>query len=235
VFSAAAAAAELERLQAFASSLDSYVDALAYKPNGKRRQQQQQEREQEENERFALMELRKVSSRLQQAMASRKQRIAQQRQEQQQQQQQQHEEGQQQGQQQQQQAKVVAAPVVPVATMAGQSNLGYFGKAQAVGDFDGDGWQDIAISAYGASWAGQPQRGYVEVAYGGSNSSSHTASPSSANASHAGHAGSAGNGTTTTLYGPSLQFGRFGWAMAALDFNLDGIQDLAVSSPVAGW
>ena len=30
-------------------------------------------------------------------------------------------------------------------------------------------------------------------------------------------------------------YGRFGWALAALDFNADGIQDLAVASPTYGW
>lgn len=42
-------------------------------------------------------------------------------------------------------------------------------------------------------------------------------------------------GITLQPSSPADVFGRFGWALATLDFNMDGIDDLAISSPTRGW
>ena len=89
----------------------------------------------------------------------------------------------------------------------------YHGSALVTGDFDHDGHADVAIGAYGAGVQGEtPQAGEVVVLY---NASSGAPRRSDVQAPHPQH---------------SAQFGR---ALAVLDFNLDGVDDLAVSAPGA--
>lgn len=92
-----------------------------------------------------------------------------------------------------------------------------FGRAIAVGDFNWDGWDDLAIGVPGETVDGHIEAGAVLVLYGG------------------------GTGLRTSvaqrfvqgpLYGETPEaMDHFGWALAATDFNADGIDDLLVGVP----
>ncbi|KAK3234000.1 hypothetical protein CYMTET_55729 [Cymbomonas tetramitiformis] len=96
--------------------------------------------------------------------------------------------------------------------------LAYFGSALASGDVNCDGIEDLIFGAYGHSPIGLPQAGAVYVKYG--------------------RATGVGKGSQSkmdlSLNGTEI-YGRFGAAIAVLDFNLDGCSDLVVGSPTAGW
>ena len=92
----------------------------------------------------------------------------------------------------------------------------WFGWALAAGDFNGDGKTDLAIGAPNSSWEGPPV-GAVSVLYG-----------SDGGLLTAGrdfwHQGLPGLGLA--------EIGnRFGFALAAADFNKDGCTDLAIGAP----
>ena len=93
------------------------------------------------------------------------------------------------------------------AQLNGSSPVGYFGSEFAAGDFDGDGATDLVIGAYGVGEKGAPQMGSVHVRYG--------------------------NQKVVNLTGTTVH-GRFGYSLASLDFNLDGITDLVVGAPLSG-
>ena len=81
------------------------------------------------------------------------------------------------------------------------------GSAVAVGDFDGDGAADVVVPAYGAGVRGvSSQSGAIGVHYA--------------------------SGASLTLSGREYR-GRFGTALAVLDFNHDGVDDVAVGAPGA--
>ena len=85
---------------------------------------------------------------------------------------------------------------------------GQFGHRSACGDFDGDGYADVAIGAIGQASGGFVQAGTVEVFFGP---------------------------TLTThqlIPNPTPGTGdRFGYRLEARDFDQDGFCDLAVASP----
>jgi hypothetical protein len=100
--------------------------------------------------------------------------------------------------------------------------LNNFGRAVATCDFDGDGFEDLAIGSPFADYFGGllEDIGAVHVAYGGENGLS-----------------LAGHQTLTQPFSgdyPPEEFDQFGEALAAGDFDDDGFCDLAVGIPFDG-
>ena len=96
--------------------------------------------------------------------------------------------------------------------MAGTAENGdFFGEALAVGDFNGDGFADLAIGV-----PNENDTGAIQVVFGG---------PSGLT--------SAGNvlWTETDIGGLSEKYDQFGYTLAAGDFDGDGFADLAIGVP----
>lgn len=97
-----------------------------------------------------------------------------------------------------------------------------FGAALASGDFDNDGYGDLAIGVPHETWNGVSAAGIVHVVYGSASSvtglDSHMLT----------------QGTGGLINGRGEQE-KFGWALAAGDFNGDGRDDLAVGVPGEGY
>ena len=102
--------------------------------------------------------------------------------------------------------------LAPTFTLQGEQANEYFGLDSCIGDINGDGVQDIVVGSPGVGTFGDPQRGRVSIWYG-------TATPA---------------GTPDYVLDGVDVYGRFGSSCAVLDFNLDGIQDLAVGAPSNG-
>lgn len=94
----------------------------------------------------------------------------------------------------------------------------YFGRALAVGDFDGDGYFDLAVGVPHEGVGSVARAGAVNVIYG-SASGLNVAGNQYWNQNEPGMAGGAE---------PS---DHFGYALAAGDFNGDGYDDLAIGIP----
>lgn len=91
-----------------------------------------------------------------------------------------------------------------------------FGRSMAVGDFDGDGFDDLAIGVPGERVRRQRDAGAVNVLYGSESG-----------------LGPANNQrfTQSLLRGRAEAGDLFGFAVAAVDLDCDGFDELAVGSP----
>lgn len=94
----------------------------------------------------------------------------------------------------------------------------YFGAALAVGDFDGDGYDDLAIGAPGADDASQDESGAVHVLYG----SSGGLTASGDQLWHQDSTGIADDAEEDDWFGDALTTG---------DFDCDGYADLSIGVP----
>ena len=94
-----------------------------------------------------------------------------------------------------------------------------FGASLTTGDFDGDGYADLAIGAPYDEVGGDAEAGSVQILYGRST----------------GLSGLGDELLTQDVAGfpatPAEPFDHFGLALAAGDFNGDGVDDLAVGTP----
>ena len=95
-----------------------------------------------------------------------------------------------------------------VQSLSDLSPYSYYGHAIVTGDLNGDAHIDRVYSAYGA---GVLQTGEVHIHYHSSISD-----------------------TVQILYGLE-PYGKFGYSLAIVDYNVDGINDLVVSAPTTGY
>ena len=100
-----------------------------------------------------------------------------------------------------------------IAGVAEQGDL--FGNALAAGDFDGDGFDDLAVAAWAEGLGPPTNAGAVHVIYG-------SASRLTATGNQLWHQDRPG------IADVAERFDEFGNALAAGDFNGDGFDDLAV-------
>lgn len=96
--------------------------------------------------------------------------------------------------------------------------LDEFGAAVTCGDFDGDGYSDLAIGSPGERRNLRKQAGQINVLYGGPNGLS-------------GVGDQMWTQDSDGIKSAAQKGDRFGKALAAGDFDGDGIDDLAIGSP----
>jgi hypothetical protein len=94
----------------------------------------------------------------------------------------------------------------------------YFGAALAVGDFDGDGYDDLAIGTPGGADSGLSASGSVHILYGSSTGLTATGD-------QLWHQDTAG------IEGLAEADDQLGHVLATGDFNCDGYDDLATGTP----
>lgn len=103
-------------------------------------------------------------------------------------------------------------------SIAGTAETGdRFGSSVVAGDFNGDGFDDVAVGVPGEDVGGRVDAGSVNIIYG---TSSGLASPGNASFSQSGN-----------VAGSAEEDDRFGSALAVGDFDADGRDDLAVGVP----
>ncbi len=94
----------------------------------------------------------------------------------------------------------------------------YFGQALAAGDFDGDGYDDLAVGAPGDRSSGASGAGAVDVLYGSA-------------AGLAAREGARFDQDAEGVRDGAEPDDAFGWAVTAGDFDGDGYDELAVGVP----
>jgi hypothetical protein len=104
---------------------------------------------------------------------------------------------------------------------AGAASGDYFGAALAVGDFDGDGYDDLAIGTPGADDSGASDGGAIHVIYGSSSGLTTTGDQIF-------HQG------TTGIQGAPEAGDQVGDVLTTGDFDCDGYDDLAIGVPQEG-
>ncbi len=109
---------------------------------------------------------------------------------------------------------VLAAPPQPPSLLGDATTA-------ASGDFNGDGFDDLAVGVPWEDIGGKKDAGAVSVLYG-------SAGGLSATGDQFWHQGTSG------VPGEPEQNDRLGWALAAGDFNGDGRDDLAMGAPYEG-
>ncbi len=97
-----------------------------------------------------------------------------------------------------------------------------FGRALAVGDFNGDLIEDLAIGVPGEEVGGHPGAGALLVQFG---SAGGLTQSGAVRITQAG----------ALIFDEPEDFDHFGWALAALDFNADGVDDLIIGTPDEDW
>jgi hypothetical protein len=95
---------------------------------------------------------------------------------------------------------------------------GRFGDGTAAGDFNHDGYDDLAISAWGDTVSGHAQAGRVFVLFGGPNGLKTTGVQSFSQ-------------DTPGIAGAAANDDEFAHSVAAGDLNGDGYDDLAIGAP----
>ena len=95
-----------------------------------------------------------------------------------------------------------------------------FGETLAVGDFDGDGFDDLAVGTPGENIGSATDAGAVNIIYG-----------STFGLSSTGNQFLSQNDVTG---GSAQSFDEFGYSLSTGDYNRDGFEDLAIASPGEG-
>ncbi|KJE93749.1 glycosylphosphatidylinositol specific phospholipase D1 [Capsaspora owczarzaki ATCC 30864] len=113
-------------------------------------------------------------------------------------------------------AEALGAPASGLFTTS--TNHSRVGWAMASGDFNNDGIADVAVGAPGTGEAGNAQHGRVYIVYGAKGDLHNVDLNAAAN---------------LIIDGQDL-YGRFGSALAVVDLNADGVDDLAVGAPSVG-
>jgi hypothetical protein len=95
----------------------------------------------------------------------------------------------------------------------------YFGRALAIGDFDGDGYFDLAVGVSYEDVGSVNQAGAVNIIYGSASGGLTTSG------------NQYWNQDEESMAGAAEEDDHFGWALAAGDFDGDGYDDLAIGIP----